>query len=534
MKQTNSQKKLTVERLLRVDSTEANLYRGEENIFFLADDKGCLLPIKDKEGATIYGIDTKAFAHLGGHFYGDKTHLYIRPERSGRWGVFPLVHGHLRILNEWYAFDERYLYSGMFGARRRIEGELRIPPGKGYYAVDSKHAYINSTRINNSCAVSFIGLECDYARDASQVYFRGKAIEGADPDSFLSFNFNERTGLGFDAIDKYRGYNLGKADLNSAEIKDLQLFFSLYPGSEKTYSWLLNSKSSTDETEPSWQFLGDGFAVTEQAVYFTLPPFALAGESLQGNHAGRLQDKDKYQCLTELAPGKFQYLQQGYYLYDCQLYWRDLEDRYHFCALKLSKVNTATFTCIGGEYFTDGSKVICRGKILKGVQPDVVQLYSEYLLSDGLSLYYRGKKLSRVMLENFEYLGHHYFSIAGQLYRHDRELKNAKSQSVYQSNCRFISAECLALNNSRVIYRNLLQNKQLDGASLVVFNHYFAKDGKHVYCIDWNDRFHVIAEADPKTFHAPDFRQDVKLQQKGHDKQRTFDWRQLLPEPEYS
>lgn len=88
MKQTNSQKKLTVERLLRVDGTEANLYRGEENIFFLADDKGCLLPIKDKEGATIYGIDTKAFAHLGGHFYGDKTHLYIRPERSGRWGAF--------------------------------------------------------------------------------------------------------------------------------------------------------------------------------------------------------------------------------------------------------------------------------------------------------------------------------------------------------------------------------------------------------------------------------------------------------------
>lgn len=39
MKQTNSQKKLTVERLLRVDGTEANLYRGEENIFFLADDK---------------------------------------------------------------------------------------------------------------------------------------------------------------------------------------------------------------------------------------------------------------------------------------------------------------------------------------------------------------------------------------------------------------------------------------------------------------------------------------------------------------
>ncbi|EKT4488934.1 DKNYY domain-containing protein [Shewanella algae] len=113
-------------------------------------------------------------------------------------------------------------------------------------------------------------------------------------------------------------------------------------------------------------------------------------------------------------------------------------------------------------------------------------------------------------------------------------MKNAKSQSVYQSNCRFISAECLALNNGRVIYRNLLQNKQLDGASLVVFNHYFAKDGNHVYCIDWNDRFHVIAEADPKTFQAPDFRQDVKLQQKGHDKQRTFDWRQLLPEPEYS
>lgn len=33
MKQTNSQKKLTVERLLRVDGTEANLYRGKRTSF---------------------------------------------------------------------------------------------------------------------------------------------------------------------------------------------------------------------------------------------------------------------------------------------------------------------------------------------------------------------------------------------------------------------------------------------------------------------------------------------------------------------
>lgn len=454
--------------------------------------------INNLDGEVIEDIDTASFVHLGYDFYRDKNRLYVLTYKQRLWAIFELPTT-VTILNSWYAYDQQFLYCGFRGTRRKIAGPLRSVPGHSLFCADEHHAYYLGTLIKDSHATSFESLDADYAKDDQHAYYRTKTIDGADPETFITLDLNDHVGLSFDAIDKHRGYSLGTEDISNDHIYDTERFFELYPGTESIYRWIKQSQTMPHSAEP--QPLADGFSIMGKQVYF-------GDDQLLGVDAD-----------------KFEYLKCGYYIYDQELYWQaPLTSGFNYLApQKLSNVDLSSFHQLQDEYFSDGKKIICMGKVIRGVTPEQAEFYSDSLMKTPQSLYYKGKKLTKIAnLEAFECLGQGYFNIDGQLYRQGRELKNCKSQKVSRENSFFISPCCIGLNNGRVIYRNKLQNKRIDAASLELLGR-FAKDKNNVYAIDYDDRFCEIAGANPLSFTVMDGDKD-----RGQDDSGSYNWRDYI------
>ena len=70
---------------------------------------------------------------------------------------------------------------------------------KNGYAKDARQVYFQGRTIEGADAVTFVRLSELYGKDASRVYYQGKVVPGADPNSFDVFNLQ----WGRDANDIY-------------------------------------------------------------------------------------------------------------------------------------------------------------------------------------------------------------------------------------------------------------------------------------------------------------------------------------------
>ncbi len=389
------------------------------------------VPIRDRNGRPLAGVDPFSFRPLGDRWFRDDTRVYGQGETPTRlfWfvarGADPDT---FTVLNERYGADKA---AGYYITNLRLpteeQGTFCIvgyyygrgqKPGlhvqESHYAKDSRKVYAYGVPIEGADAPSFhaIGDEGKYFADSKRIYWENKPIPGADRASFTCAS---QVGQ-YRAYDNERPYYAGQPQSVSAEFEHWTEFFEARP--EITDSWWLREKTrraaapSTNgqpvpiggpyyreagrvvvrprfpqETEwvsldhvdhDTFRHIADVFAQDRHGLHYFLP-----GLERYGNAPVKGAD-----------PASFEHIDGPWFKDKRQAYYLDSQSQ--MPELAVVKADIASFEVLGGGYARDAKGLIVEGVRKRGIDaPAAVIALGHSFARMGDTLLYRGKPVTR-------------------------------------------------------------------------------------------------------------------------------------------
>ena len=389
------------------------------------------VPIHDRHGAPITGVDPHSFRPLADRWFRDATRVYGQGETPSMRYWF-VVRGadpdSFTVLNERYAADKA---AGYYITNLRLPTEqpgsfeiVGYPYGHGqkpgfhvmesHYARDSRHVYAYGVAIPGAHAPSFaaIGDEGKYFADRDRVYWERTPIEGADRASFTCAS---QAGQ-YRAFDAHRPYYAGLPQSVSAEFDRWSAYFAARP--EITDSWWHREKlrraaavAGTAAPRPiGGPYFSDGRRILvrplrpEDGDWVSLDH--LDHESFR--HIADVFGRDRH-GLRYIEPGLETHGLEAVKGADpdsfvaCGDGWfKDRHRAYHLDSTAVSprlvivKADMPSFTVIGGAYARDATGLIVAGVRRKGIaDPASVMALGFQFARLGDTLLYRGKPVAR-------------------------------------------------------------------------------------------------------------------------------------------
>lgn len=221
----------------------------------------------------------------------------------------------------------------------------------------------------------------DYARDKRHVFYRGKVIEKASPESFLLINYNY-------ARDKNSIY--GESQFITNRVNDFRVLSDSYATDGEHYFY---GDEVLDGTE--FKLLTRGYAKTETSVY-------KYGKKLDGVDA----------TTFEILDGGIMRDKNHVFLND----------------QPILKADPITFRQISGGYFRDKRAVYNEGKEILGSDPETFVSLGGVFAKDKLSAYLFGEAINEADLETIKAVS--YFVVEDKNFRYELSscgLKNSIS-----------------------------------------------------------------------------------------------------------
>lgn len=337
------------------------------------------------------------------------------------------------------------------------------------YARDATNMYFKQKPIEDADRDTFAVLLYDnyvgdyvYAKDATQVYFGDAKIAGADRDTFTALYSVKNT---------YEGYDLGLPTRYAKDKNYVYLGSTIVPSIDPATVSLVGS------------FIKDANAVLGADKDIDPTSFASLGEEFY-------KDKDSYYCyglakLRVLDPRTFVTLEHGF-AKDSEAVYSSL-----FCG-PLANSDPASFEMIEGfdnEYAKDVNNLYVRGQTVQGVDPASFAVVNRHYFKDATNVYFKGT------------------------YRAPEPIKDASIASFET----FDSDSLYAGDNTHRYFAG----QPIEGVSIssfLVLSERYAKDVKRVYYMG-----SPIIGADPITFVASSTEPVV-----GHDKNGDYRYGRLI------
>lgn len=170
-------------------------------------------PLCDKKRQP---LDTDSgFDIVSDRWYRDSTSVYTLTDSGSRSYFVKLKKANIaefQPLGEYYAYDDKYVFYVTGRAFKRGGGKPSLLPTKlhtifgederlhdSLLARDESKVYFGGKEVKNALPESYRQIDYDYFTDGKRVFYGNIEIEGADPDSFIVTS--ERT-----AMDKFYQY----------------------------------------------------------------------------------------------------------------------------------------------------------------------------------------------------------------------------------------------------------------------------------------------------------------------------------------
>lgn len=406
------------------------------------------LPLRERKGEVIEGIDPHSFRVLGNRWFRDNKRVYCQAETT-MLCFWIVVRGadpdSFEALNEWYARDNAAGYYVNETNRRfpsTEPGAFEIVAHHGYFfgegprfglhdkksvvIKDHQNVYYSGRLIEGAHAPSFQAIDDEggYFADAKRIYFRATPIEGADRGSFTCV---AEVGQ-YRAFDKHLPYSSGmpRSIADEYDCDSWLQFFRSHPEFADTWWHREDARRNAQTNEPQalsplgGPYFSDGKRVFVQGRkwdgepkwcsldHFDLPSFRHLAACFAEDKSGLRYFTPRYVEYGEQAikggdPSTFETLGNHWYRDAKQVYYFNTDDETPSTELISLKVDMPTFRLLGGAYALDAKGLICAGvrKLTIADASSVIGLgYLHARMGD--SILYQGKVVPRIGAIDFD------------------------------------------------------------------------------------------------------------------------------------
>ncbi|RQZ20218.1 hypothetical protein DIE14_29595 [Burkholderia sp. Bp9017] len=351
-------------------------------------------PLRDRAGNVIEGIAIDGFRPLSRYLATDGVRAYACTFTLLRFTVLDVDVATFRLLDESHAVDANHVYfqnrtlAGASPARFRLLNES--------WGHDDRYLYHYGKRMRGADPATLRRVGA-YLVDAQRVWYGGRALEGADPASFVSADDVAQD----QATDRARPYRYGHADDPGPREqweRDWSPFFAARPELQGYWWHALSGQAAPDTPARA---LGGGYRVVGNQVYLhdlpLLEPDAATvrwlGDSFIADRSRLYSYSTYHKGFLDGGPlpgdpGQWRHLTGPWYQAGDHCYlrqWRGHADA--------AKVDGKTFEVLNDTYAKDRNGVLCMLVRKRGIDPARVEVIGDHHLREGGRLFCFGKEV---------------------------------------------------------------------------------------------------------------------------------------------
>ena len=439
----------------------------------------------------VENVDLGTFKVLNDKYAKDVKNVYF----SGNKSFEDVDVGTFEVLPADYSKDKNNVYSPENGWIQRVNGAnpKTIKVLNQFYLKDDKNVFFNDEKILGADANSFIALDKEnrYAKDKNSVYYFGQKVEGANPKTFEVISDGEYS------KDDKNVYASGEI-IKGADPKTFREFPETSYSRDKNnlYYYYGEDKFLGKIVENNFEFLDDFIIRNGNEIYFY-------GNKLKLKDAKKFKlikntgimttskiivygknDENVYVVTPDDAPGNIRIIENAdkdtFEVMENNRYSKDKNNIYYlgnYGIVKLEDVDRVSFVISEQFPFSyDRKNVYYAGKKVDGVTSaglKVIRRPNEPIdfISDNKNLY----RLVEIFDEN------------------NRELKSVKAVAIKNPKVDFKTFEIFDEwpnyfhDKNNVYYENKLYQiplkkiEEADRKSFTLLNSEFSKDNKNVY-----------------------------------------------------